>query len=117
MGADLEGEILGVNPERVEAERLEDRVPLEPLESSIDVVAREREEVADVQSFRGRVRKHHQGVERAHAAAEVRVVRPARFPALLPFSLDGGRIVRRPDRRPRFGRSILSWYIAESSGR
>ena len=52
MNADLERVILGVDPERVEAHRLEDRVPLQPLESSIDVVAREREEVADMQSFR-----------------------------------------------------------------
>ena len=91
--ADLEGEILGVDSERVEAEGLEHRVPLEPLESSIDVIAREREEVADVKPLCRRVREHHERIERAYAGIEVGVVRPARLPALLPFSLDGGRVV------------------------
>ena len=80
-------------PNASKPDRLEDRVPLEPLESSVYVVAREREEVADVQPLRRRVREHHQRVERAHAGSEVGVVRPPRLPAFLPFSLDGGRIV------------------------
>ena len=100
MGPDLEREVLGVDPERVEAQRLEDRVPLQPLESSIDVVAREREEVADVQPLGRRVREHHEGVERTHAGVEVGVVRPPLLPALLPFPLDGGRIVAGRLRRP-----------------
>src|SRR5689334_20944300 len=75
VDADLEREVLGVDPEGVVPERLEHGVPLEPLESSIYVVARKREEVPDVQALSRRVRKHHQGVERAGAAAKVRVVR------------------------------------------
>ena len=93
VGPDLQREVLGVNPERVEAHRLEHRVPLQPLESSIDVVAREREEVADMQPLGRRVREHHQRVERAHAGSEVGVVRPPLLPPLLPFPFDGGRIV------------------------
>ena len=38
-----------------------------PLISPIDVVARKREEVADVQPFGRRVREHHEGVIRTHA--------------------------------------------------
>jgi hypothetical protein len=52
MLADPERVVLRVDPERVVAQRLEHRVPLKPLKSSIDVVAREREEVADVQPLR-----------------------------------------------------------------
>jgi hypothetical protein len=51
VGPDLEGEVLGVDPERVESERLENRVPLEPLESSIYVVARKCKQIPDMQPF------------------------------------------------------------------
>ena len=63
------------------------------MESSINVIAREREEVADVEPLGRRIRKHHQRVERPRAGNEVGVVGPALLPTLLPFSLDGGRIV------------------------
>jgi hypothetical protein len=52
MDVELQGIILGVDAERVEADRLEHGVPLKALESSMDVVPREREEVADVQPLR-----------------------------------------------------------------
>jgi hypothetical protein len=93
MRADLQREILRVNAECIEADRLEDGVPLESLESSVNVVPREREEVADVQPLCRRVREHHQCVERAHAGSEVGVVRPPRLPAFLPFPLDRGRLI------------------------
>ena len=62
MSPDLEGVVLGVNPERVIAKRLEDIVSLEPLKSSIYVAANEGEKVAHVEPFRRRIWKHHQGV-------------------------------------------------------
>ena len=82
-----------MDAERVEAQWLEDRVPLESLESSIHVVPCEGEQVPDVQPFGRWVREHHQGVERTHSGDEVGVVGAAHFPTLLPFPLDGGRIV------------------------
>ena len=93
MLADPERVILRVNPERVIAQRLEHRVPLEPLKSSMDVVPREREEVTDVQTLRGRVREHHELKERSIAVREIRLIRAALAPPSLPFRLDGRRIV------------------------
>jgi hypothetical protein len=49
---DLEGVVLGVDPEGVVAEWLEYVVSLEPLESSIYVTANEGEKVANMQPFR-----------------------------------------------------------------
>ena len=100
MRADLEREVLGVDAERVEAERLEDRVPLQPLESSIDVVAREREEVADVQPLRRRIREHHQGVERPRAGGEVGVVRARALPSAPAISARWRQDRSRPARWP-----------------
>jgi hypothetical protein len=90
---DLQRVVLRVDAEGVEANGLEHRVPLETLESSIDVVSGEREEVADVQSLRRRIREHHQGVERPGAGGEVGVVASAGLPAGLPLPLDGVRVV------------------------
>ena len=103
VDADLERIVLRVDAERVEPERLEHRVSLETLESSIDVVPREREHVADVQSFGRRVREHHQLVERTLRAVQVGRVGPLGAPALLPFALDGNRIVARRARRRGVG--------------
>ena len=52
VNTDFECVILRVDAKCVKAHRLENRVPLKPLESSIDVIAREREKVADMQPFR-----------------------------------------------------------------
>src|SRR6185503_519784 len=70
-----------------------DRVPLKPLESSIDVVSREGEEVADVQPLRRGIREHHEGIERTLTGVEVGVVRTALLPTFLPFPFDGGRVI------------------------
>ena len=51
VNTDFECVILRVDAKCVKAHRLENRVPLKPLESSIDVIAREREKVADMQPF------------------------------------------------------------------
>jgi hypothetical protein len=82
---DLEGVVLGVNPEGVVAERLKDVVSLEPLESSIYVTANEGEKVAHVESFRRRIRKHHQGVVRVRSAGDVGGVGLPLAPPALPF--------------------------------
>src|SRR5262249_18924919 len=93
MGPHFEREVLRVDTERVEPHWLEHGVPLESLESSVYVVAREGEEVTDVQPLRRRVREHHESVERTHAGSEVGVVRATGLPTLLPFALDGSRVV------------------------
>jgi hypothetical protein len=89
MDADLEREILRVDAERVEADRLENRVPLLPAESSLDVVAGERVQVADVQPLRGRIGKHHQLVVGPLAVLQVRGIGPLLPPPRLPLLLDG----------------------------
>jgi hypothetical protein len=94
MLADLEGVILGVDAEGIVAQGLENGVPLKPLESSIDVIAREREQVAHVQPFRRWVREHHERVERARAFGEVGVMRTTFAPPVLPFGFDRCGIVR-----------------------
>src|SRR5690606_18471842 len=48
VGTKLDREVLAVDAERVEADRFEDLVPLQPLEATIDVRTGEREEVPDV---------------------------------------------------------------------
>ena len=103
VDADLQRIVLRVDAERVEPDRLEHRVSLETLESSINVVAREREHVANVQAFGRRVRKHHQLVERTLRAVQVGRVGPFGAPALLPFPLNGARIVTRLARRRGVG--------------
>src|SRR5689334_23986995 len=49
MLAHFESKVLRMNPECVIAERLEHVVSLKPLESSINVVPREREEIPDME--------------------------------------------------------------------
>ena len=91
--ADLQGVVLRVDAEGVEPNGLEHAVPLQPLKSSMDVGPREREDVADVQPFGRRVRKHHQLVERGRRRLQVGLVGAALLPAALPFELECGRIV------------------------
>src|SRR5215211_1016378 len=82
---DLQRVVLGVNPERVIAQRLEDVVPLKPLESSIYVIADEREEVAYMEPLRGGVGEHHQRIERVRSVSDVDSVGLEIAPALLPL--------------------------------
>src|SRR6185437_3368717 len=89
MRSNLEREVLGMDTERVEPERLEDRVARQALKAGEDVVAREREQVADVQALRRRIREHHQRVVTPRSVLDVGVVGAAIIPALLPFALDG----------------------------
>jgi hypothetical protein len=91
---DLEREVLRVDAERIVAQRLEDRMPLQPLEPrAIDITAGEGEEVPDVQPFGRRVREHHQRVERTLAGGDVRLVGAALGPTLAPACFDGRRLV------------------------
>jgi hypothetical protein len=65
----------------------------ETLESSINVIPCERKKIPDVESFCGRIGKHHQGIERPLGALEIRVVRSTLLPDALPFQLDRRWIV------------------------
>ncbi len=93
MLPDLEGIILRMNPESVIPERLEDVVSDETLESSINVIPCERKKIPDVESFGGRIGKHHQGIERPLGALQIRVVRATLLPDALPLLLDRRWIV------------------------
>ena len=84
-----------MNPESVVTQRLEDVVPLKPLESSIYVVPHEREEVAHMQPLRGRVREHHQRIERVRSVGYVSGIGVLIAPALLPLQLYLGWVVTR----------------------
>ncbi len=85
---DLQGEVLGVNPEGVEADRLEDVPPLHPLEAAEDVGAGEGEEVADVQPLGGGIGEHHQVVERPSGVVEVDLVGATVAPPVAPLGFD-----------------------------
>src|SRR5207237_1721156 len=98
---DLERVVLRMNPECVVAERLEHVVSHEPLESSINVVPSEREKIPDVESFRGRVREHHQCVEWPLGSLQVRVVGATLLPDALPLLLDRLWVVGDDGRRER----------------
>ena len=93
MGAKLDREILAVNAECVEADRLKDVVSLQPLEAAVDVRAGEREEVPDVQPLGGGVGEHHQVVERPGGAVQVGLVGAPLGPAGLPLGLDRAGLV------------------------
>src|ERR1700686_869570 len=88
MLPDLEGVVLRMNPERVIPERLEHIVSHEPLESSMNVVPRERKKIPDVQSFGGRIGEHHQSVVGPLGALQVGVVGSTLLPDALPLPLD-----------------------------
>jgi hypothetical protein len=104
----LEGEVLGVDPEGVEADRLEDVEALEALEAAEDVGAREGVDVPHVQPFGRRVGEHHQVVEGARGAAELLLrprVRPPLVPPRLPLPLDLGGLIAAGDVLAAHGRS------------
>ncbi len=91
--AQLQGEVLRVDAESVEADGLEDVVPLQPLETAVDVRAREGVHVPHVQPFARRVGVHHQVVVGAFRPVEVDPVEAGIFPALLPPLFDRRRVV------------------------
>ena len=93
MHAYLEGVVLRMNPECVITERLEHVVSDEALESSINVVPSEGEEIPDVEAFRRRIREHHQCIERPLGALQIGVVGAALLPDALPLPLDRLRVV------------------------
>jgi hypothetical protein len=91
MDPHLEREVLGVDPEGVEAHRLENVLPAHALVAPVDVRARERIDVPDVQPLRGRVGEHHQvvvGIPSFAQLGERETVGAPLFPALLPLPLD-----------------------------
>ncbi len=84
----LDGEVLGMDPEGVEADRLEHLVALHPLEPAEDIGAREREEIPHVQPFGRRIGEHHQIVEGPLGAVEIRLIGALSRPPLTPLGLD-----------------------------
>ncbi len=93
MGIDLERVILRVNPERIEADGLEDVPSLQAMIPAADVRADEREHVTDVQPLRRRVRVHHELEERPVCPLEVGRIGAPLLPAAAPFRLDRLRVV------------------------
>ncbi len=91
MLADLERVVLGVDAEGVEAERLEDVVPLLAAVAAVDVRTGEGVGIADVQLLRRRVGEHHQAVEGARTA-HVGAVGLALRPAPLPLDVEGWEV-------------------------
>src|SRR5690606_31457468 len=88
MRADLQREVLRVDAERVEADRLEHVLALEPLPPAVDIGARERVHVPDMQALRGGVLEHHQVVERPFRGPQLFVgerVQVRFSPPALPF--------------------------------
>jgi hypothetical protein len=96
MDPDLQGEVLRVDPEGVEADGLKDLVPLQPLEPAVDVGAGERVDVAHVEPLGRGVGEHHEVVVGAFGLAEFlegEAIGALLIPALLPTGFDPGRIV------------------------
>ena len=96
VNALFQGEVLGVDTERIEADRLEDLLAGEPLEASVDVRARERKDVAHVEPLGGGVREHHQLVVAVLGGLEGVTgegVRAPLIPSALPLSLYFGRCI------------------------
>ena len=90
MNALLQGEVLGVDPERIEADRLEDLLTGEALEASVHVRARERKDVAHVEPLGGGVGEHHQLVVAVLGGLEGvagEAVSAPLIPSALPLSL------------------------------
>src|SRR3989454_5786152 len=82
-----------MNAERVEPDRLEHVVAMEPLEPAVDVRAGEREHVPHVQPLGGGIGEHHELVERPPWLVQVGLVGVLLGPACLPGGLDDLRIV------------------------
>src|SRR2546427_106777 len=74
IGADRERVVLRVDPERIEADRLEHVVALQPLEAAVDVRAGEGEHVPHVQSLGRGGGGHHEGVKRRARAVEIGLI-------------------------------------------
>src|SRR5205807_677400 len=95
VGPHRERVVLRVDAERVEPDRLEHVVPLQPLEPPVDVGAGEREHVPHVQALGRGIGEHHEVVERPARSVQVGLVGVLPHPALLPLGLDQLRIVGR----------------------
>ena len=104
MLADLHRVVLGVDAEGIEPHRLEDGVTHEAPPAAVDVAARERDDVPDVQPLGGGIREHHQVVEGTRRARRAgcgsRRARP-RSAASVPRPWHGRRRRGGPDRARR----------------
>ncbi len=91
--ADLQRVVLAVDAEGVEADGLEDVVPVQATPPPVDVEAAVGHDVADVQPLSRGVREHRQVVEGAVSGVEVGAVVAALLPGPLPLRLDARRVV------------------------
>ena len=92
----LEGEVLRVDTERVEADRLEDPLTGEALKASVDVRARKRIDVAHVEPLGGGVGEHHQLIITVFGGLEGvagEAVGAQLIPSALPPGLYFGRVI------------------------
>ena len=91
-----QGEVLRVDPERVESDRLEHALAGEPLEAPMDVGAGERVDVAHMKPLGGGVGEHHQLVVTVLGGLKVfesEAVGAQLLPLGLPLGFDLGRRV------------------------
>ena len=98
----LEGEVLRVDPEGVEADGFEDVPSGQALKTPVHVGAGERVDVAHMESLGRGVREHHQlvvGVLRRPQSLEGEAVGAELLPPVLPLGL-------------YFGRRVAAVYIA-----
>ena len=100
MDALLEGEILRVDAERIEADRLEDIQALKLLIAAVDVGSGKSVDVADMEPLPRGVGVHHQVVEGSLGPIQIDPVEPGFFPTLLPLRLECTRIVPVRHRQP-----------------
>ena len=100
VDAALQGEVLRVDPEGIEPDRLEHVGALEPNEAAEDVRAGESVDVADVEALRGGIGVHHQVVKRTLGRVQIHPMSAALLPAPSPLRLDLGRVVPLSHRTP-----------------
>ena len=89
VDAVFDGVVLGRQPERVPAHRVQHAEALHPLPARDDVGGRVALAVPDVQAGAGRVGEHVQRVELRLRGVGRRLVQPGFAPAGLPLGLDG----------------------------
>ena len=96
MFADPQRVVLGVDPERVEADRLEHVLAAHPQIAAVRVDASVAVDMTDVQSLGGRVRELDQVVEDVVGGdrVEIDATDPVSLPAGTPPRLDRSDVVR-----------------------
>jgi hypothetical protein len=94
MDVDLEREVLGMDPEGVEPDGLEDGPPPQPMVAAMHIRTGEGIDVPHMEALGGGIGEHHQLIEGIADGTQLilrELVRTLRFPDLLPLLLDLGR--------------------------